>query len=379
MSKQEDILPINPALRLHPDQQALTPAQEAEAWRFVKVYLQQQLSTDPVDEEQADVFLRQVYQVAGLPPPARIHWVNGPREVPSVTRVLVLPGSEDTGQALMWPATVHHQVKYMHSPLDPSPPRWVSKRLWYIVEWVSLEEGILQGEKRDVGVEGEYYLEEMWPHVWDGVEERVRTVLLQSVVAYVEAPRLAYELFLDTYLAPNAMYALARFNQLVSTYWLGAETAVIVRRPRLLVRDERGRLHNARGRRLEYYDGWGIYAWHGVLVPERVILAPERLSRKDFLNEEHTEVRRVIQERMGHRFVSELGGIVIDSSPRGKLHEVRLPADDPEGVARYLQVQDAATARQYFLRVPPTVQTAAEAVAWSFGMSVEGYHPADET
>jgi hypothetical protein len=35
--------------------------------------------------------------------------------------------------------------------------------------------------------------------------------------------------------------------------------------------------------------------------------------------------------------------------------------------------------RQYFLRVPPNIQTAAEAVAWSFGLSAETYHPAQET
>jgi len=70
---------------------------------------------------------------------------------------------------------------------------------------------------------------------------------------------------------------------------------------------------------------------------------------------------------------------VIDTSPYGTLYEVRLPEDDPEGVTRYVQVQDATTVRQYVLRVPPTVQTAAEAVAWSFQMAVEEYGPAQET
>ena len=56
-----------------------------------------------------------------------------------------------------------------------------------------------------------------------------------------------------------------------------------------------------------------------------------------------------------------------------------LARDDPERVARYVQVQDASTARQYFLRVPPTIQTAAEAVAWSFQLAVEEYDPAQET
>ena len=60
------------------------------------------------------------------------------------------------------------------------------------------------------------------------------------------------------------------------------------------------------------------------------------------------------------------------------LYEVALPSD-PEQTARYVQVKDGSTSRQYFLRVPPTIQTAAEAVAWSFDMPVEAYSPARET
>jgi hypothetical protein len=107
-------------------------------------------------------------------------------------------------------------------------------------------------------------------------------------------------------------------------------------------------------------------------------LSPETLTREDFLNERNIEVRRLIQERMGQRFVWELDGTFIDGGPRGVLYEVLLPGD-PEQVARYVQVQDASTERQFFLRVPPTIQTAEEAVAWSFGLSVEDYRPAQET
>ena len=57
-----------------------------------------------------------------------------------------------------------------------------------------------------------------------------------------------------------------------------------------------------------------------------------------FLNEQNVEVRRVIQERMGERFVRAPGG-VLDLGPAGHVFEVRLPADDPERVARSVQVQ----------------------------------------
>jgi hypothetical protein len=223
--------------------------------------------------------------------------------------------------------------------------------------------------------------------VWDGLEERtrestrdsLRAIVQASVQAYHHASWLAHFHFLATYLAPNDLHPLAHFNELVSGYWLGTEGALLIRRPCVLSRDAEGHLHSTAGTCIEYPDGWGFYAWHGLRVPEKLILAPESLTRDDFLSERNVEVRRVVQERMGQRFVNELGGQVIDAGERGTLYEVRLPEDDPEGVARYVQVQDASTERQYFLRVPPTMQTAAQAVTWTFGLSAEDYHPADET
>lgn len=196
--------------------------------------------------------------------------------------------------------------------------------------------------------------------------------------AYCEAPLLANYRFFDTYLTSNDLHALACFNERVSGYWLGTKRAFLVRRPRTLTLDAAGRLHSETGTCLEYPDGWGLYAWHGVQVSERFILAPDRLAREDFLNEPNLEMRRVMQERMGGRFVSELGGTLMDEGPAGRLYEVLLP-HDPERVARYVQVQDASTERQYVLRVPPTVQTAAEAGAWIFHRSVEEYRPGQET
>ena len=174
-------------------------------------------------------------------------------------------------------------------------------------------------------------------------------------------------------------HALARFNLLVSGYWLGTEDAVLTRRPKELSRDAQGRLHGADGKSIAYHDGWGWYVWHGVRVEEKVILAPEALTRNDFLNEWDVEARRIIQERMSEQFLSKVGGVMLDSGPCGTLYEVRLSEDELEGVARYVQVQDASTDRQYCLRVPPTIRTAAEAVAWSFGLSAESYAPTHET
>ncbi len=138
-----------------------------------------------------------------------------------------------------------------------------------------------------------------WAVVWEIVQRSVSA----SVWAYRAAPSLTLHAFYDVYLAPNDAHALAHLNELVSGYWFGEETALLVRRPQLLARDEQGRLHNAKGKCLRYRDGWGFYAWHGVRVPEKVILMPHALTSEDWQNEESAEARRVIQERMSSRFL----------------------------------------------------------------------------
>src|SRR5262245_51990682 len=77
--------PIDPALRLQPDQRDLTPAQEAAAQRFAAERTQAQLSTEPADKpaDTAEVehLLRLAYAAAGLPPPAHTQWVDGPLQL----------------------------------------------------------------------------------------------------------------------------------------------------------------------------------------------------------------------------------------------------------------------------------------------------------
>ncbi|HEY7341389.1 MAG TPA: hypothetical protein VH591_10945 [Ktedonobacterales bacterium] len=203
---------------------------------------------------------------------------------------------------------------------------------------------------------------------------------MASVCAYRHASDLAVYRFFDEYLGPNDLHALSHFNELVSGYWLGRRRAIIVRRPRVLARDADGRLHSATGKCVEYRDGWGFYAWHGTQATEKSVMAPETLTREDFLHARNYEVEHFIQERMGDRFMAVLGGRVIDAGPRGVLYEVVVGERETERLARYVQLQDAATARQCFKFVPPTIQTAAEAVAYILWLDDgETYRPLQET
>ncbi len=382
-------------LQLAPGQTELTPEQQAEAQHFAAERIATQLSTAPVDEQEAETWLRQTYQVAGLEPPSTTLWLDGPLDlvglfVPSSVEArvdarawarLIAGVGENVGEYI-WASAWKRVGADVAFRLQGSVRRAVGSRIEANVETPVYR---LARTRIEASVEAD-----VWSRVstsarpkvkaglWEGIRASVAASISASVRAYAVAPALGVFRFLDEYLAPNNARALAQFNEGVSGYWLGKDLALIVRRPTRLVCDSAGRLHSATGPCMQYRDGWGFYAWHGISVPEQVILAPEQLTQVDWSKAENVEVRRVIQERMGERFVRELGGVVIDTSSQGTLYEVVL-LDDPEQVARYVQVQDASTARQYVLRVPPTVQTAAAAVAWSFQMAVEEYHPAHET
>ena len=116
----------------------------------------------------------------------------------------------------------------------------------------------------------------------------------------------------------------------------------LVRKPIALYRDEQGRLHSTTSKAIEFKDGWGFYCYHGVKVSEKVIMHPEKLTKKDWSQVESTEERRVMQELMGERFVKEVGGRVISESKNGQLLEIELP-NDPEKIAHYVKVKDAST------------------------------------
>jgi len=127
--------------------------------------------------------------------------------------------------------------------------------------------------------------------------------------------------------------------------------------------DERRRLHAEGGPAL-ICDLEDIYAWHGVIVPDRVILRPETITVGDVSAETNAEQRRVMIERMGSdRWLRESGATVIYQDTLRLAHSpatLRALMQDSSG-ARWLVATDGSTKRVYTLSVPRDVSTCAEA------------------
>jgi hypothetical protein len=173
--------------------------------------------------------------------------------------------------------------------------------------------------------------------------------------------------------------------------WPHKNFVIAVERPKAIHRElvdptvTRGlgshRLHNASGPAVEW-NGWSVWAIHGVRVTEQIVMRPETLTAAQIDGEGNQEVRRVMIERFGAaRWLRESGAMLVHEDKRGKLWrktregdtdvvmvEVKNSTPEPDG-----------SIKDYWLRVPPTVTTVTQAVAWTFCMEPTQYAPRVET
>ena len=158
-------------------------------------------------------------------------------------------------------------------------------------------------------------------------------------------------------------------------------------RPAKINRDSQGRLHDENKQSIGYPSGWGLWHWHGVSVSQYVVERPGEITAQLIDDEQNAEVRRVMIERFGlARYVQESGAKMLSEDkdiydrPR-KLWRKEIEDDEPLVM---LQVVNSSpepdgTMKDYFLRVPPTIRTPQEAVAWTFNMEPSEYRTTVET
>lgn len=122
--------------------------------------------------------------------------------------------------------------------------------------------------------------------------------------------------------------------------------------------------------------------WRGVSIPPWIAFQPGRITVADILGAEDVELRRVLMERFGfERFLSEAGAEVldVDRDAGGERQLLRVPMAGDEDLVCVV-VLCPSTGRSYILRVPPTMRTCREAIAWTAGFdNPDEYRPSVET
>ena len=169
--------------------------------------------------------------------------------------------------------------------------------------------------------------------------------------------------------------------------------------PEILTVDEENRPHGETGPSHRWRDGWSLWHWHGVRIPDHWIPNRDTLDPAEVLAHENVEVRAAGAEIVGWaRMAEALNRRVLDGDPDtdiGALVEMDLDGLDVPG--RFLMAQCprngticeevprytddtgmAAFDEEGRGRVP--IDTAIAAQAWRDGLPVSEYqHPAIRT
>ncbi|RCJ38667.1 hypothetical protein A6770_39605 [Nostoc minutum NIES-26] len=138
--------------------------------------------------------------------------------------------------------------------------------------------------------------------------------------------------------------------------------------------DNAYRLHAEGLPAIEIAQGCNIYAYHGVLLPEKYgKLHPDQWQAKWVLEEYNAELRRVLIQGIGYaRIIEELQATELDSYQEYTLFKIDSDVDSEP--IHLLKMNCPSTGRIHVLRVPPNINSAREAIAWvNWGIDPEDF------
>lgn len=224
------------------------------------------------------------------------------------------------------------------------------------------------------GVIGSYIL-------WNQVENQVWNQIYACGYGSQDASWLAfYDYFLKHTNVKNIekMAGLIEISKTCGWWWSFENAVIVTERPNKILRDERFMLHSSSSPALSYSDGFSIYAYHGVRVPKEIIMEPHNITIPQIESERNLEVRRIMIEQYGPAdYLKNSGAEKVHEDKFGQLYRKEIQNDEPLVMIRVVDASKHGDLppREYFIRVPPNMTKAKDAVAWSFGVEEKDYAP----
>lgn len=189
-----------------------------------------------------------------------------------------------------------------------------------------------------------------------------------------EAQWLSFYDFFRTELNLKNLDKVLALNEVAKTcgwVYCAREIAIVMDRPLHVKMDDQNRLHCENGPAILYGDGCKVYAWHGVRIPGEWIENKQSLTASKALKVDNIEQRRAACEILGWaNILKQLKSKVIDKDEDpmiGTLVMVNIP---DIGKEKFLMVV-CGTGREFAIPVPPDMNTALEANAWTYGLNPE--------
>jgi hypothetical protein len=337
------------------------------------------MSTARADRIAAEEGIHKAYRGAALAPPERVVWCDGPLDVARSAKDASLQSAGENVKAVVVDRTIREathaadrsvgaevrsQISHVfrRRPIDP-----VSAA---VAAAVTLDNPLVR--ERPISFVRNILRRLRWGLGPAWMEQSLRN----SSFSQHEAPSLAALDFLYNAcgLSPRTEAAPGLMQTAANVGWIIPHSRVcwLVDRPTLLRTDDRHRLHNAAGPAIAFADGWSFHAWKGVQVAAWMIERPQDITARAIDREHDPTVRRCMIDIMTPaRFIREGDAVTVAEDETGILWNKTWTAWDAWAA---VQVQNGTpepdgTYKQYFLQVPPTVRSARQAVAWTYGLS----------
>lgn len=130
--------------------------------------------------------------------------------------------------------------------------------------------------------------------------------------------------------------------------------------------DSEQRLHAEAEPAIKWGNGYGLYVYHGVILPEKYGKLPTREWQGQWiLSENNAELRRVLIQGIGYaRICTNLQATELDSWAEYSLLKIDQLIDIDREPIYLLKMTCPSTGFIHTLRVPPNMLSAREAIAW---------------
>ncbi len=375
-------------------------------------------SCEDLDVQAVQEGVALIYLMAGIPPPDRLIWLDSP--LCGAVAAAVFNQLYENLYVKIW----HKPLEQMTHQLFSSNSDSSSAELWHEIDRklklnpLGIQDNIVAPIRAQIGRQLEIrfglradpresqqvFSEDVWSYVLARVQQQMSDpefdLLSRMIydshfasacssqgwycglggqdVENLELLSFAEELGVDIPLT-RGILALSRQ---CSWWWAFDKVCIVSFRPQMLLLDSDDRLHNDFGPAMEYLDGWAVYARHGMFIPPRVTHFAHRKNLKEIESEQNAEIRRHLIEVYGvERYLIDAEAVKIDEDSCGILYRKDFIGDEPLKMVKVLNStpEPDGSSRWYYLRVPPHVESAREAVAWTFGMDTEEYMPEQET
>ncbi len=342
-------------------------------------------STTRADRQAAEEGVRLAYQAAGMRPPGRIVWCNGPLDAAQswARDRLTWRKSGPAVRDQIGDELIRRVTRVVQDKLVP--------RVWFeAVETMRKATSAVDGAEIDQAFRTAVMAarQPTWAYVLRG----------SSALARLENPMRTWPTIERCAFRPVTLDWLGLAHFLRETQAVAQETEPLrglwslaahvgwvlahrdccwlVERPSDIRRDTARRLHSADGPALQFADGWSGYFWKGIRVRQEYIEDPQGITLQTIEGQRDIFVRRCMIEILTpQRFISMGGARKVHQDQTGTLWRRRWFDGDNWSAVEVVNATAEADGsfQRYFLQVPPECHTACEAVAWTYGMSEHQY------